>query len=70
MNKLLNYSFLEKSNSSGWKGILILLVVLGHNSILCKPSIEADHSIFGDLGYIHFMFGLFSFCHSYMDVKN
>ncbi len=43
MNKLLNYSFLEKSNSSGWKGILILLVVLGHNSILCKPSIEADH---------------------------
>ena len=29
MNKLLNYSFLEKSNSSGWKGILILLVVLG-----------------------------------------
>lgn len=43
MNKFLNYSFLEKSNSSGWKGILILLIVLGHNSILCKPSIEAEH---------------------------
>ena len=39
MNKFLNYSFLEKSNSSGWKGILILLIVLGHNSILCKPSV-------------------------------
>lgn len=66
----MNTSLLKRDLSVGWKGILILLIVLGHNSILCKPSIEADHSIFGDLGYIHFMFGLFSFCHSYMDVKN
>lgn len=55
----MNTSLLKRDLSVGWKGILILLIVLGHNSILCKPSIEADHSIFGDLGYIHFMFGLF-----------
>lgn len=29
-------SVIERSLSSGWKGILILLIVLGHNSLLCK----------------------------------
>lgn len=39
----MNTSLLKRDLSVGWKGILILLIVLGHNSILCKPSIEADH---------------------------
>lgn len=39
----MNTSLLKRNLSVGWKGILILLIVLGHNSILCKPSIEADY---------------------------
>lgn len=42
MNKSLDFSFLDRNYSSGWKGILILLIVLGHNSLLCKSSIDTD----------------------------
>lgn len=29
-------SLLDRGNSTGWKGMLILLIVLGHTSLLCK----------------------------------
>lgn len=32
----MNGSLIEKKLSTGWKGILILLIVLGHCSLLCK----------------------------------
>lgn len=32
----MNDSLIEKKLSTGWKGILILLIVLGHCSLLCK----------------------------------
>lgn len=36
MDNMETVSLIDRANSTGWKGLLILLIVLGHTSLLCK----------------------------------